>query len=81
ARSGTLIRSPKPPYPSQALQLGIRGDVRVQFTVANGEIVDAKAVSGPPMLSSAVIRWTRANWKFAPGTSGVFTLPVTFQIR
>ncbi len=80
-RSGTLVRSPKPPYPPQALQMGIRGDVRVTFTVSNGEIVDAKAVSGPPMLTSAVIRWTKSNWKFAPGTNGSFTLPVSFQMQ
>jgi TonB family protein len=76
-----LLRSPKPPYPPQALQMGIRGDVRVQFTVSNGNIVDVKAISGPPILSSAVVRWTRANWKFAPDANGTFTLPVTFQMQ
>ena len=76
-----LLRSPKPPYPPQALQMGIRGDVRVQFTVSNGNIVDVRAISGPPILSSAVVRWTRANWKFAPGANGTFTLPVTFEMR
>ena len=76
-----LLRSPKPPYPPQALQMGIRGDVRVQFTVSNGNIVDVKAVSGPPILSSEVVRWTRVNWKFAPDVTGTFTLPVTFQMQ
>ncbi|MBV9999917.1 MAG: TonB family protein [Verrucomicrobia bacterium] len=76
-----LLRSPKPPYPPQALQMGIRGDVRVQFTVSNGNILDVKAISGPPMLSSTVVRWTRANWKFAPNVNGTFTLPVTFQMQ
>ncbi|MBV8900189.1 MAG: TonB family protein [Verrucomicrobia bacterium] len=76
-----LLRSPKPPYPPQALQMGIRGDVRVQFTVSNGNIVDVRAISGQPILSSAVVRWTRANWKFAPGANGTFTLPVTFQMQ
>lgn len=76
-----LLRSPKPPYPPQALQMGIRGDVRVQFTVSNGNIVDVRAISGPPILSSAVVRWTRANWKFAPGANGTFTLPVTFEMQ
>jgi periplasmic protein TonB len=76
-----LLRSPKPPYPSQALQMGIRGDVRVQFTVSNGNIVDVRAVSGQPILSSEVVRWTRANWKFAPDVTGTFTLPVTFQMQ
>jgi TonB family protein len=80
-RSGTLVRCPKPAYPQQALRMGIKGDVRVAFTVQNGSIVDAKAVSGHPMLSSYVVRHCKATWKFAPGTNGTFTLPVQFQIR
>jgi outer membrane biosynthesis protein TonB len=79
-RSGTLVRSPRPSYPPQALQLHITGEVRVAFIVQNGNIVDARAISGPPMLESYVIRFCRENWKFAPGTNGTYTLPVSFQL-
>jgi outer membrane biosynthesis protein TonB len=79
-RSGTLIRSPRPNYPPQALQMHITGEVRVAFTVQNGNIVDARAISGPPMLESYVMRFCKENWKFAPNTNGVYTLPVSFQI-
>jgi len=78
--SGTLIRSPRPSYPPQALEMHIMGEVRVAFTVQNGNIVDARAISGPPMLSSYVIRFCRENWKFSPNSNGTYTLPVSFQL-
>ncbi len=67
ARSGKLVRSPKPPYPPQALQMHITGDVRLAITVSSGHI-------------SAAARWVRGNWEFAPDQTGTFTLPVVFQI-
>jgi outer membrane biosynthesis protein TonB len=80
ARSGKLIRSPKPPYPPQALQMHITGDVRLAITVSSGHVTDVQAVSGPGILSSAAARWVRSNWEFAPDQTGTFTLPVAFQI-
>ena len=80
ARSGKLIRSPKPPYPPQALQMHITGDVRLSITVSAGHITDVQPVSGPGILSSAAARWVRSNWQFAPDQSGTFTLPVVFVI-
>lgn len=79
-RSGLLIRSPRPQYPPQAMQMHISGDVSVRMTVQNGEIVDAEG-SGPPMLASAAARWVRANWKFTPTTTGTYTLPVAFVLH
>src|ERR1700693_2806012 len=78
-RSGLLVRSPRPPYPSQALQLHLSGDVHVRMTVQGGNIVDAEG-SGPPMLASAAARWVRSNWKFSPTTNGTYTLPVSFVL-
>src|SRR5271157_387004 len=79
-RSGLLVRSPRPPYPPQALQMHITGDVRLRITVQNGDVVDAEASSGPPMLASAAARFVRANWKFSPTTTGTYTLPVLFVL-
>jgi outer membrane biosynthesis protein TonB len=79
-RSGTLIRSPRPSYPPQALQMHIMGEVRVAFIVQNGNIVDARPISGPPMLESYVIRFCKENWKFSPNSNGTYTLPVSFQL-
>ena len=78
-RSGLLLRSPRPPYPSLALQMHISGDVHVTITVQGGNIVDADG-SGPPMLASAAARWVRTNWKFTPTTNGTYTLPVSFVL-
>ncbi len=80
-RSGLTIRSPKPPYPPQALQMHITGDVKVRMTVENGNVVDAEATSGPPLLASAAARWVRGNWKFTPTTNGTFVLPVGFELH
>ena len=79
-RSGLLIRSPSPPYPSTALQMHISGDVHVTITVQAGNIVEAEA-SGPPMLASAASRWVKANWKFSPTANGRYTLPVSFILH
>ena len=79
-RSGLLVRSPRPQYPPQAMQMHISGDVSVRMTVQNGNIVDAEG-SGPPMLASAAARWVRANWKFSPTTNGSYTLPVSFVLH
>jgi outer membrane biosynthesis protein TonB len=79
-RSGLLVRSPRPPYPSQALQMHVTGEVHVRMTVQSGNIVDAEG-SGPPMLASAAVRWVKSNWKFSPTTNGSYTLPVSFVLH
>ena len=79
-RSGLLVRAPKPPYPPQAMQMHISGEVHVTMTVQNGDVVDAEA-TGPPMLASYAVRWIRANWKFTPTTNGIYKLPVEFVLR
>jgi TonB family protein len=79
-RSGLVIRSPRPPYPPQALEMHITGDVRLRITVQSGNVVDAEPSSGPPMLASAAARFVRANWKFSPTTTGTYTLPISFVL-
>jgi outer membrane biosynthesis protein TonB len=78
-RSGLFVRSPKPPYPPQALQLHISGNVSAVITVSNGTITGVHA-NGPSMLASAAERWVRSNWQAAPTTNGSFTLPINFVI-
>jgi outer membrane biosynthesis protein TonB len=79
-RSGMLVQNPKPPYPPQAMQMHISGEVHVTMTVRNGNVVDAEA-SGPPMLASYAVRWIRANWKFTPTTNGTYKQPVEFVLH
>jgi TonB family protein len=76
-----FLRRPNPQYPPQALQMHITGDVRVSITVSNGTITDVSASSGPPMLTSAAIRWIKGNWKAAPTFSGTVVLPISFVLH
>jgi hypothetical protein len=77
--SSLLLRSPRPPYPTEALEAHISGNVRVRMTVQDGNIVETEA-SGPPVLANAAVRWIRSNWRFKPTTNGSFTLPVSFSL-
>jgi TonB-like protein len=75
--SGILVRSPRPPYPAQALHARISGIVHVRMTIQEGNIVNVEA-SGPPILANAAARWVRSNWKFSSSTNGTYTLPISF---
>ena len=70
----------KPTETPNPLEMHISGDVRVRITVQSGNVVDAEASSGPPMLASAAARFVRANWKFSLTTTGTYTLPVSFVL-
>jgi outer membrane biosynthesis protein TonB len=78
-RTGLWIRSPKPQYPPQALQLHITGSVTATITVSNGTVTSVHA-TGPSLLASAAERWIRSNWQGAPTTNGTFTLPINFVL-
>jgi periplasmic protein TonB len=78
-RTGLFVRSPKPPYPPQALQLHITGNVTASITVSNGTVTSVHA-NGPSLLASAAERWIRSNWQGAPTTNGTFTLPINFVL-
>jgi outer membrane biosynthesis protein TonB len=78
-RTGLWIRSPKPQYPPQALQLHITGSVTATITVSNGTVTGVHA-TGPSLLASAAERWIRSNWQGAPTTNGTFTLPINFVL-
>src|SRR6202047_1213987 len=54
-RTGLWIRSPKPQYPPQALQLHITGSVTATITVSNGTVTGVHA-TGPSLLASAAER-------------------------
>ena len=70
---------PTPEYPRTALALRVDGKVRIKMTVQDGRIVEAAALSGPPMLGYAAKEWIVRNWKFKPEISGVFTIPINYQ--
>lgn len=69
---------PTPEYPRTAFAMGVEGRVRIKMTVQNGRIVEAKTLSGNPMLGYSAKKWILRNWKFKPEISGVFTIPINY---
>lgn len=64
--NGKAITLPKPDYPIEAQNAGVTGTVTIQVTVdETGSVVEARAVSGPPLLQPASV--TAAHLaRFAP---------------
>ena len=70
---------PTPEYPRAALQLGIDGSVRITAKVQNGNIIEARVLSGAPMLADAARQWIVRSWKFRPEVTGLFTIPIAYK--
>jgi TonB family protein len=64
--SARVISLPRPAYPDDAKQAKIGGAVRVLTTVdEQGNVIDAEAISGSPMLQAAAVAAARQA-KFEP---------------
>jgi len=72
------LAHPTPEYPRTAFAMGVEGRVRIKMTVQNGRIVEAKTLSGNPMLGYSAKKWILQNWKFKPEINGVFTIPINY---
>ena len=70
---------PTPEYPLTAMAWGVDGKVLIKMTVQNGRIVEAKTLSGNPMLGYSAKKWILRNWKFKSEISGVFTIPINYK--
>jgi TonB family protein len=54
--NGRAIDLPKPPYPPQALAVGVHGDVSVQVLIdEEGRVVSAKAIDGHALLRGTAV--------------------------
>ncbi len=63
-----LLTRVLPQYPPVARQAHTQGDVTVQIVVDKaGNVVDARAISGPPVLRQAALDAVR-RWKYEPST-------------
>ena len=61
-----LVTSVMPVFPSVAKTAGVEGDVVLDTTIDKmGNVIDAKATSGPQLLRQAAIDAVR-RWKYAP---------------
>jgi len=74
-----LIKCPPPPFPPQALEKKIRGEVIVLIVVRNGQIIEMKA-KGPKILANSAIRWIKGNWIFKPDQTRTFVQPISFEL-
>jgi outer membrane biosynthesis protein TonB len=74
------ISYPKPTYPTDCLRMRIQGNVEVSIWVQNGKIVKVKAASENPMLAGVSSRWIRRNWQFKPSATGLYILPIIFEL-
>jgi TonB family protein len=65
---GGVIKRAQPRYPSGAKRYNISGGVDVQVTIsASGSVIEAKAISGHPLLRGAAEEAAR-QWVFKPAT-------------
>jgi TonB family protein len=65
-----LLRTVQAQYPAMARQIRAEGEVLLYVEVdAAGNVSDAKALSGPPVLRAAAIEAVR-HWKYQPATFG-----------
>lgn len=72
---GSAIRRVDPVYPSSARSAGQSGAVKVEVSInERGDVISARALSGPALLQSAAVSAARA-WKFKASTLG--GVPVT----
>jgi Ca-activated chloride channel family protein len=73
---GKAISLPKPIYPQAAKNSGARGKVVVEVTIdEKGKVVEARALSGHPMLQQAALMAARLA-KFAPSLLTGKAVPV-----
>jgi protein TonB len=64
--AGAAIRKPQPFYPPQAKAARVSGPVVVEVTVdESGNVIEAHAVSGHPLLKDAAVSAAR-GWRFSP---------------
>lgn len=60
------VYNPEPEYPSKARKAKIQGDVQIDAIVdKDGNVVQAHALSGPPLLIEAAIKAV-SQWKYEP---------------
>ena len=75
---GGVIKKAQPRYPPSAKRFNISGPVDVQVTISEeGNVIEAKAISGHPLLRGAAENATR-QWVFRPATLN--GIPVETQI-
>jgi len=75
-----LIARVDPRYPPLAIQTHLEGTVVVQAVIdEHGDVVEAKVVSGPPLLIQSALDAVR-QWKFEPTYLNDEPVPVQLNV-
>jgi TonB family protein len=74
------IAYPTPTYPADCQRMRIEGTVEVSIWVQNGKMVKVKASAANPLLAGKSARWIHRNWEFKPSTTGLYVLPIIYQL-
>jgi hypothetical protein len=74
------ISCPTPTYPPECVRMRIQGNVEVSIWVLNGKMVKVKAAAANPLLAGMSSRWVHRNWQFKPSTTGLYVLPIIYQL-
>ncbi|HXM01390.1 MAG TPA: energy transducer TonB [Chthoniobacterales bacterium] len=74
------ISCPTPTYPPECVRMRIQGNVEVSIWVQNGKMVKVKAAAANPLLAGMSSRWVHRNWQFKPSTTGLYILPIIYQL-
>jgi TonB family protein len=78
--AAVAISYPTPTYPADCERMRIQGTVEVSIWVQNGKMVKVKGASANALLAGKSARWIHRNWQFKPGTTGVYVLPIIYQL-
>lgn len=75
-----LMRADIPLYPPVAAQAHVSGKVEVRFTLKNGDINSAEAISGSPIFAMPTLEEFK-TWHFSPDSYGTFLIVFDYRIE
>lgn len=74
--ASNLMYSPDPEYPAEAIASRVTGEVTVRVVVGpDGNVIDARVVSGPPLLREAALDAV-GRWRYRPYEQGGKPVPI-----
>jgi hypothetical protein len=85
-----FLKAPKPQFPYRYLrdlenyitQTHYMAGVLLQISARQGEIVDVRIVAqkGPDGFAEHTVRWVRKHWVFRPNISGIYNVPIYYNV-